>query len=284
MVAKKRGLGRGLDALLPPEEAALPDKGLLEIPLEWIKPGKFQPRNYFAEESIAELSASIKAQGIMQPIVLRSLGKDSFEIIAGERRWRAAQHAGLEKIPAVVRDVDDDAAIAMSLIENIQREDLNPLEEAGALTRLIDDFGFTHQEVADAVGKSRSGVTNMLRLTHLPGPVADMLITGKIEMGHARALLTLTEAQQIETAQTVVDRGLNVRQTEELVRNLGKSKSARKQPRLDADTKRLQENLSMSLGQPVQIRHTTKGKGKLVISYNSLDELDGILSRMGYEE
>ena len=251
MVAKKRGLGRGLDALLPPDDASIPDKGLLEIPLEWIKPGKFQPRNHFAEDSIAELAASIKVQGIMQPIVLRSLGNESFEIIAGERRWRAAQHAGLEKIPAVVRNVDDDAAIAMSLIENIQREDLNPLEEAGALARLIDDFGFTHQEVADAVGKSRSGVTNMLRLTHLARPVAEMLNSGKIEMGHARALLTLTDAQQIETAEIIVEKGLNVRQTEEMVRNLGRARTASKPPPMDADTRRLQENLSLTFGQPV---------------------------------
>lgn len=284
MAAKKRGLGRGLDALLPPEDSRIPDKGLLEIPLEWIKPGKFQPRSYFAEDSIAELAASIRAQGIMQPIVLRALSNDSFEIIAGERRWRAAQQAGLEKIPAVVRDVDDHQAIAMSLIENIQREDLGPLEEAGALGRLIDDFGLTHQEVADAVGKSRSGVTNMLRLINLTDPVAEMLNLGKIEMGHARALLTLNDAQQITVARAVVERGLNVRQTEEMVRTIGKEKTAKKRSAVDADTRRLQENLSMTLGQPVEIRHTSKGKGKLVIGYNSLDELDGILNRMGYRE
>ena len=284
MVAKKRGLGRGLDALLPPEETASATAGLLEIPIEWIKPGKYQPRVYFAEESIAELAASIKAQGIIQPIVLRPVGDESFEIIAGERRWRAAQLAGLAKIPAVVRKVDDDAMIAMSLIENIQREDLNPLEEAGALQRLIDDFGFTHQEVADAVGKSRSGVTNMLRLTHLAKPVADMLMHGEIEMGHARALLTLTASRQEEVARTVIEKGLNVRQTEELVRGLDRAKTAKRQLGIDPDTRRLQENLAMSLGQPVQIQHTARGKGKLVISYNSLDELDGILARMGYQE
>ena len=284
MVAKKRGLGRGLDALLPPEQTASATTGLLEIPIEWIKPGKYQPRAYFAEESIAELAASIKAQGIIQPIVLRPVGDESFEIIAGERRWRAAQHAGLAKIPAVVRKVDDDAMIAMSLIENIQREDLNPLEEAGALQRLIDDFGFTHQEVADAVGKSRSGVTNMLRLTHLAKPVADMLMHGQIEMGHARALLTLTASRQEEVARAVIEKGLNVRQTEELVRGLDRAKTEKRPSQIDPDTRRLQDNLAMSLGQPVQIQHTAAGKGKLVISYNSLDELDGILAQMGYQE
>jgi ParB family chromosome partitioning protein len=177
MAAKKRGLGRGLNAMLPKkEEVAPPKTGLDEIPIEFIQPGKYQPRTYFAEESIAELSDSIKAQGVIQPIVLRPIGDDRYEIIAGERRWRAAQLAGIEKIPAVIRTVDDESALAMSLIENIQREDLNPLEEATALQRLIDDFQFTHQEVADAVGKSRSAVTNTLRLTQLALPVAEMLV------------------------------------------------------------------------------------------------------------
>jgi ParB family chromosome partitioning protein len=227
MAAKKRGLGRGLNAMLPKkEEVAPPKTGLDEIPIEFIQPGKYQPRTYFAEESIAELSDSIKAQGVIQPIVLRPIGDDRYEIIAGERRWRAAQLAGIEKIPAVIRTVDDESALAMSLIENIQREDLNPLEEATALQRLIDDFQFTHQEVADAVGKSRSAVTNTLRLTQLALPVAEMLVAGDLEMGHARALLTLEVNEQVAVAKQVVARGLNVRQTEELVRAAGKTAGA----------------------------------------------------------
>ena len=286
MVTKKRGLGRGLDALLPKKAKLAPPKtGLEEIPIEFIQPGKYQPRVYFAEESIAELSDSIKAQGIIQPIVLRPIANDRYEIIAGERRWRAAQLAGLAKVPAVIRTVDDDSALAMSLIENIQREDLNPLEEATALQRLIDDFQFTHQEVADAVGKSRSAVTNTLRLTQLSPPVAEMLVAGDLEMGHARALLTLEAKEQVVVAKQVVVRGLNVRQTEELIRAARKvAVDGPVKPAQDADTKRLEQNLGQTLGQPVQIKHSRKGAGKLVICYSSLDELDGILSKMGYTE
>ena len=286
MVTKKRGLGRGLDALLPKKEEVTPPKtGLEEIPIEYIQPGKYQPRAYFSEESIAELSNSIKAQGIIQPIVLRPIADERYEIIAGERRWRAAQLAGLVKVPAVIRTVDDDSALAMSLIENIQREDLNPLEEATALQRLIDDFQFTHQEVADAVGKSRSAVTNTLRLTQLSPPVAEMLVAGDLEMGHARALLTLEAKEQVVVAKQVVARGLNVRQTEELIRAARKvAVDGPVKPAQDADTKRLEQNLGQTLGQPVQIKHSRTGAGKLVISYSSLDELDGILSKMGYKE
>ena len=286
MVAKKKRLGRGMNAMIPKKDEVAPPKvGLEEIPIEFIQPGKYQPRTYFAEESIAELSDSIKAQGVIQPIVLRPIGDDRYEIIAGERRWRAAQLAGIEKIPAVIRSVDDESALAMSLIENIQREDLNPLEEATALQRLIDDFQFTHQEVADAVGKSRSAVTNTLRLTQLAPPVAEMLVAGDLEMGHARALLTLEVNGQVAVAKQVVARGLNVRQTEELVRAAGKTAGgAGVKPGQDADTRRLEQSLGQTLGQPVQIRHTKKGTGKLVISYSSLDELDGILSKMGYQE
>lgn len=286
MVAKKRGLGRGLEALLPKKEKVAPLKtGLEEIPIEFIQPGKYQPRTYFAEDSIAELSDSIKAQGVIQPIVLRPIADDRYEIIAGERRWRAAQLAGIDKIPAVIRTVDDESALAMSLIENIQREDLNPLEEATALKRLIDDFQFTHQEVADAVGKSRSAVTNTLRLTQLALPVAEMLVAGDLEMGHARALLTLESNEQVRVAKQVIARGLNVRQTEELVRIAGKiAEGAGEKPGPDPDTRRLEQNLGQTLGQPVQIKHTKRGAGRLVISYNSLDELDGILTKMGYRE
>lgn len=284
MVAKKRGLGRGLEALLPkertPEASAT---GLDEISVEFIRPGRYQPRSHFSEDSIAELADSIRAQGVMQPIVLRSTGNDSYEIIAGERRWRASQLAGLEKIPAIIRTADDESALAMSLIENIQREDLGPLEEAVALQRLIDDFQLTHQEVAQAVGKSRSSVTNTLRLNSLEPGVAELLQNGDIEMGHARALLTLEAGLQRQVAGEIVGKGLNVRQAEALVRNAGQPRKAKNRS-VDADTRRLEENLGMSLGQPVKISHTAKGKGKLIISYSTLDELDGILSKMGYED
>lgn len=288
MVTRKRGLGRGLDALLPKEnKTEAGESGDIpgEVPLEWIRPGKYQPRTHFSEESIEELAESIKAQGVVQPILLRPLDTDRYEIIAGERRWRAAQRAGLEKIPAVVRRVDDESAVAMSLIENIQREDLNPLEEATALRRLIDEFQYTHQEAADAVGKSRSTVTNLLRLVHLAKPVADMLVRRDLEMGHVRALLTLEQQAQAEVADAILARGLNVRQTEALVRSIGKPLPPSGQPvSVDADTRRLEENLGQQLGQPVQVRHSKSGRGKLIITYNSLDELDGILSRMDYQE
>lgn len=298
MVAKKRGLGRGLEALLPKEKGsgdksqapAAAKGGLDDIPLEWIKPGKYQPRSYFGEESIAELAASIKAQGLMQPIVLRALpsqgGEDRYEIIAGERRWRAAQLAGLDKISAVIREVDDESALAMSLIENIQREDLNPLEEAVALQRLIEEFQLTHQQVADAVGRSRSAVSNTLRLTQLSQGVIDMLSRGDLEMGHARALLSLDSGRQGEVARTVVAKGLSVRQTEDMVRKLGHDSPGKPTSAapIDSDTRRLEDKLGQKLGQPVQIKHSSKGRGKLIISYNSLDELDGVLGIMGYEE
>ena len=288
MVAKKRRLGRGLDALLP-KEARVPThphrSGLEEIPLEFIRPGKYQPRSSFTEDSITELAASVKTRGVIQPIVVRPLAENSFEIIAGERRWRAAQQAGLEKIPTMVVAVTDESALAMSLVENIQREDLNPLEEATALQRLVDEFQLTHEEIAEAVGRSRSSVTNTMRLTYLAGPVAEMLARGEIDMGHARALLTLDTHAQETVAKTIVARGLNVRQTETLVRNLGsKPTTGRKSPGKNPDIRRLEGKLGQSLGQPVEIKHTNKGKGKLIINYNSLDELDGILARMGYEE
>lgn len=299
MVAKKRGLGRGLEALLPKEspiespkesqsdqqQADVERNGLLkEIPVEFIQPGRYQPRSHFDEEAIEELAASIKAQGLMQPIVLRRIGEDKFEIIAGERRWRAAQRATLEKIPALIREVSDEAALAMSLIENIQREDLNPLEEAVALQRLIDEFGFTHQKVADAVGKSRSAVTNVLRLTNLAPTVADMLAAGDLDMGHARALLTLPQEVQPQLARDIAAQGLNVRQAEALVREYGKPVEQKPEPSRDADIARLEERLGQIISQPVAVKHSKKGKGKLVISYSSLDELDGILNRLGYEE
>lgn len=288
MVAKKRGLGRGLDALLGAEkrstqkDAGDPSKSLLEeVPIEWIRPGKYQPRKIMDDEPLQELAASIRAQGVMQPIVLRSVSENRYEIIAGERRWRAAQLAGLAKIPAVIKEVNDEAAVAMSLIENIQREDLNPMEEALALQRLIEEFDLTHQEVADAVGKSRTAVTNFLRLINLSSEVSQMLAHGDIEMGHARALLSLSFEQQGSVAREIAAQHLNVRQAEALVRKLLSTKPNKPGAKVDADTRSLENKLAERLGQKVALQHSAKGKGKLVITYNSLDELDGILLHFG---
>lgn len=287
MVARKRGLGRGLDALLGAEPKQTSDSttssksSLDEVPVEWIRPGKYQPRKTMDDEPLQELAASIRAQGVMQPIVLRSVGENRYEIIAGERRWRATQLAGLAKIPAVIREVNDEAAVAMSLIENIQREDLNPMEEALALQRLIEEFDLTHQQVADAVGKSRTAVTNILRLINLSPEVAQMLAHGDIEMGHARALLSLTFEQQGSVAREIASQHLNVRQAEALVRKLLSGKSVKSGEKVDSDTRSLENKLSTRLGQKVNIQHSAKGKGKLVINYNSLDELDGVLRHFG---
>lgn len=286
MATKKRGLGRGLDALLGGDSRKTVTEqvsnGLAEIPVEWIQPGKYQPRRIIDDEALQELAASIRAQGVMQPIVLRSVGENRYEIIAGERRWRATQLAGLDKIPCVIKEVNDEAAVAMSLIENIQREDLNPMEEALALQRLIEEFDLTHQQVAEAVGKSRAAVSNFLRLINLAPEVTQMLVHGDIEMGHARALLSLTNDQQGKLAREIASSGLNVRQAEALVRKLTSGeKPVSQAKKVDSDTKQLENRLSSNLGQPVEIKHTIKGRGKLVIKYNSLDELDGVLSRFG---
>ncbi len=287
MTTKKRGLGRGLDTLLAPEDLAQTAAGQLKnIPLEWISPGRYQPRAHFAKAGIAELAASIKEEGLLQPILLRQFAAEQYEIIAGERRWRAAQEAGLHRLPAIIRSATDEAVMSMSLIENMQREDLNPLEEAIAMQRLIEEFQFTHQQIAQRLGKSRSAVTNSLRLRQLAEPVAAMLLRGALEMGHARALLSLDAAAQIKLARTVIKKGLNVRQTEALVNRNRKSPRlpGGKKSRVDADTRRLENNLSMTLGQPVQIRHSRQGKGKVVIDYNSLDELDGLLEKLGCDK
>ena len=286
MATKKRGLGRGLDALLGGDSRKTVTEpvsnGLAEIPVEWIQPGKYQPRRIIDDEALQELAASIRAQGVMQPIVLRSVGENRYEIIAGERRWRATQLAGLDKIPCVIKEVNDEAAVAMSLIENIQREDLNPMEEALALQRLIEEFDLTHQQVAETVGKSRVAVSNFLRLINLAPEVTQMLVHGDIEMGHARALLSLTNDQQGKLAREIASSGLNVRQAEALVRKLTSGEKPLSQAKkVDSDTKQLENRLSSNLGQPVEIKHTIKGRGKLVIKYNSLDELDGVLSRFG---
>ena len=289
MATKKRGLGRGLDALLGGSTAAaLEDEAvkadsreLQHLPLDLIQRGKYQPRRDMDPSALEELANSIKAQGVMQPIVVRPIGGGRFEIIAGERRWRASQQAGLDSIPAMVREVPDEAAIAMALIENIQREDLNPIEEAVALQRLQQEFELTQQQVADAVGKSRVTITNLLRLIALPEEIKTLLAHGDLEMGHARALLGLPLEQQVEGARHVVARGLTVRQTEALVRQWlnSKDKPAEK-AKADPDINRLEQRLAEKLGAPVQIKHGAKGKGQLVIRYSSLDELQGVLAHI----
>ncbi len=305
---KKRGLGRGLDALLASSnsaavsvsdesaagsavasgdaEQAAPagDNELRHLPVEWIQPGRYQPRRDIQPEALEELAASIKAQGLMQPIVVRPLPEqtDRYEIIAGERRWRASQLAQLDRVPALIRDVPDEAAIAMALIENIQRENLNPMEEAMALHRLQHEFELTQMEVAEAVGKNRATVANLLRLMNLNDDVKVLLEHGDIEMGHARALLGLPLEQQSSAASDVVARALTVRQTEALVRNLLDGKDAAKEgkPAANPDIQRLERMLGDRLGAKVAIQHSAKGKGKLVINYTNLDELDGILEHI----
>ncbi|WP_278413886.1 MULTISPECIES: ParB/RepB/Spo0J family partition protein [Stutzerimonas stutzeri subgroup] len=289
MATKKRGLGRGLDALLGgasvsamQEEAAKVDtRELQHLSLDLIQRGKYQPRRDMDPQALEELAQSIKNHGVMQPIVVRPVSGGRFEIIAGERRWRASQQAGLEKVPALVREVPDEAAIAMALIENIQREDLNPIEEAVALQRLQQEFQLTQQQVADAVGKSRVSISNLLRLIALPEEIKTLLSHGDLEMGHARALLGLPAEQQVEGARHVVARGLTVRQTEALVRQWLSSKETPKaEVKVDPDISRLEQRLAERLGSPVQIKHGQRGKGQLVIRYSSLDELQGVLAHI----
>ncbi|WP_287029316.1 ParB/RepB/Spo0J family partition protein [Pseudomonas sp. UBA6310] len=289
MAIKKRGLGRGLDALLggtsiaamQEEAAQVENRELHHLPLDLIQRGKYQPRRDMDPAALEELAQSIKAQGVMQPIVVRAIDGGRYEIIAGERRWRASQQANLEKIPAMVRDVSDEAAVAMALIENIQREDLNPIEEAFALQRLQQEFQLTQQQVAEAVGKSRVTVTNLLRLIALPEEIKTLLAHGDLEMGHARALLGLPADRQLEAARHVVARGLTVRQAEALVRQwLSDKPQAAEKPKADPDISRLEQRLAERLGSPVQIKHGQKGKGQLVIRYNSLDELQGVLAHI----
>jgi ParB family chromosome partitioning protein len=285
MATRKRGLGRGLDALLGSAQAASTGgegddaEQLRMLPLDLMQRGKYQPRHDMHSESLVDLADSIRAQGVVQPIVVRRIDGGRYEIIAGERRWRAAQQAGLDEIPAVIRNVPDNAAIAMALIENIQRENLNPLEEALALQRLIDEFDMTHQQAAEAVGRSRTAVTNLLRLLDLNEDVKRLVESGELEMGHARALLGLGGARQSEAAHRVASKGLSVRETEQLVRRMLKPATAKPaKPAQDPDIRRFQEELSEKLGARVSIRHGARGKGRLTIEYNSLDELDGILA------
>lgn len=290
MATKKRGLGRGLDALLGgasvsamQEEAAKVDtRELQQLPLELVQRGKYQPRRDMDPQALEELAQSIRNHGVMQPIVVRPVEGGRYEIIAGERRWRASQQAGLERVPALVREVPDEAAIAMALIENIQREDLNPLEESRALQRLIQEFELTHQQAADAVGRSRAAVSNLLRLLELADEVKALLGAGRLEMGHARALLALAGNDQVDGARQVVARGLSVRETERLVKRLLAGAATPPAPprRVDPDIRRLEAELGERLGAKVSLAQGRGGTGRLVISYNSLDELDGILEKI----
>ena len=319
MAAKKRGLGRGLEALLgpsaranqaeatetaspapPPAEVpagtaapelravpapapvpAVPEEGALRtLPVDMIQRGKYQPRVDMHQESLQDLADSISEQGVVQPIVVRGIGEGRFEIIAGERRWRAAQLAGLHEIPAVVREVDDRGAIAIALIENIQRENLNPMEEARALKRLVDEFEVTHEEAAHAVGRSRAAVSNLLRLLDLEEDVKQMVEHGQLEMGHARALLALSGRKQVDAARRVVSGGMSVRATEALVKSLQQSKPVQKTSAKNPDVLHLEARLSDTLGAQVLLHAGRNGKGKLEIRYNSLDELDGILEHI----
>ncbi len=283
---KPKGLGRGLDALLAgTDDRATPasQQALQVLAIDKLQPGKYQPRTRMDDASLAELADSIRAQGVMQPILVRAVDGGRYEIIAGERRWRAAQRAALREVPVLIKTVPDQAALALALIENIQREDLNPLEEAHGLQRLIDEFKLTHEAAAAAVGRSRSAVTNLLRLTQLAKPVQDYLMAGELDMGHARALLGLAMAQQPAAAARVVNGKLTVRDTERLVHAMqmppGSAKLAPKRT-LDADTRRLETELAEALGAKVQIAPAKRGAGKLVIRYSSLEELDGIVAKI----
>ena len=274
---KLKGLGRGLDALLPGNQDAT-DGGQTELPVGLLMPGRFQPRTRMDPESIAELADSIRAQGLIQPILVRPVEHGKYEIIAGERRWRASQLAGLTQVPVIIRAVPDQSALAMALIENIQREDLNPLEEATGIQRLIGEFNMTHDVAAKAVGRSRSAVTNLLRLLNLSKPVQELLMDGKIEMGHARALLAVPGARQLELAQRIVSGNLSVRQTEQLVGQLStQAPSVRGKPKKHRDLEALEEELSEILGTAVKFQSLRGGRGKLTIDYASLDQLDNLL-------
>ncbi len=276
---KPKGLGRGLDALLGSDDSARKD-ATATLPVDAIRPGKYQPRTHMDEKALNELAASIRAQGLMQPLLVRPVGRDQYELIAGERRWRAAQIAGLTEVPVLVRDVQDNAALAMALIENIQREDLNPIEEATGLQRLIEEFRMTHEQAADAVVRSRSATTNLLRLLKLAKPVQAMLMQGALEMGHARALLALEGARQVEAANRIVARGLSARESEALAARLARGSTARRARKTDRDLERLEEETSQRLGTTVRIRPGRKGSGTIVVSYSGLDHLDRLLKKL----
>lgn len=290
MSIKKRGLakGRGLDALLGSiqkeklqlENQSLDHGQLKQVDVKLLKRGEYQPRRFIHEQDLQELASSIEKHGVMQPIVIRPVNDEQhpYEIIAGERRWRAAQLAGLTEIPAIIRDLNDQIAIALALIENIQRQDLNPIDQALALQRFHDEFGLSHQEIAETVGKARTTVSNLLRLLSLADPIKDLMQQGQIDMGHARAILSLKAKEQIDVVQVVVDKALSVRQTEQLVRNWNQPKPEKENVKIAPDIEQLTQKLSERFGAHVKIDHNQKGKGKLVIHYHSLDELDGILN------
>jgi ParB family chromosome partitioning protein len=288
MTVKRRGLGRGLDALLGPAAAGAParatDAGPGRVPVELIERSRFQPRGEINHESLADLADSIRVQGLMQPVVVRPLpgagGATRYELIAGERRWRAAQMAGLSEVPVVVRDVPDDVALALALIENIQRENLSPLDEARALERLVVEFGMTHERAAEAVGRSRTAVSNLIRLLELDDAVKQRLSAGELDMGHARALLALPRSQQAQAATRVAERGLSVRETERLVKRLLAGTTQQAPRRADPDVQQLERELSERLGAKVEVQQSARGKGQLVIRYHSLDELEGILAHI----
>jgi ParB family chromosome partitioning protein len=281
---RHKGLGRGLDALLGGNSKSRErdEDALAQLPVGTLRPGKYQPRTRMDETSLAELADSIRARGVIQPIVVRPVSDTQYEIIAGERRWRAARIAGLDKVPVVIREVPDEAALGIGLIENIQREDLNPIEEANGLARLIGEFKLTHEEVAKAIGRSRAGVTNLLRLLELAPAVQDMVQDARIDMGHARALLSLSKSRQVELANQIAEKGLSVRETERLVQQSTSAAPAARpaSPRLDPDSRRLQEELCESLGATVHLKPRSGGKGSVVIDYSSLDELQGLLKRL----
>ncbi|WP_265945241.1 ParB/RepB/Spo0J family partition protein [Dechloromonas sp. A34] len=280
---KMKGLGRGLDALLSGNDKPHGDDQR-NLPVERLRPGKYQPRTHMDEASLAELAASIKSQGVMQPILVRAVdstpGAERYEIVAGERRWRASQLAGLAEVPVLIRSIPDEQALAMALIENIQRENLNPLEEAQGLQRLIDEFGLTHQQAADAVGRSRPAASNLLRLLQLTAPVQEMLMSGQLDMGHARALLPISSGQQVGLAQRIIQKDLSVRETERLVQQLLNPPKKAAEKTIDRDLLRLQEELSDGLGAGVAIRSNKKGAGKVTIEFSSLEQLDGLISRL----
>jgi ParB family chromosome partitioning protein len=280
---RPKGLGRGLDALLAGSDVVNAAEAQQTLAIDRLRPGKYQPRTQMDDASLDELAASIREHGIMQPVLVRPVDHGRFEIIAGERRWRAAQRAGLKEIPALVKVVPDQSALALALIENIQREDLNPLEEAQGFHRLIEEFGLTHDAVAKAVGRSRSAVTNLLRLRELAPPVQDYLMAGKIDMGHARALIGLAASVQTAAASRIATQGLSVRETEKLVHTLShpsRRRTKRMAPAADPDLARLQEELAETLGASVTIEPKKGGAGRLVIAYSSLDQLDGIIAKL----
>ncbi len=285
-MAKLKGLGRGLDALLGGDEPATAKPVATvsdtprELAIDQLQPGKYQPRTRMDQEALKELAESIKTQGVIQPILVRPVAENKYEIIAGERRWRAARMAGLQAVPVVIRDIPDNQALAVALIENIQREDLNPLEEALGIQRLTNEFGLTHQTAAEALGRSRTAVTNLLRLLELAPPVRDLLADGRLDMGHARALLVLPALRQVELANEIAANGMTVRDVEKRVSELISRPKPRVPRAVDRDVARLQEELAQKLGTSVQIKQKSKGRGALIVEYGSLDQLDALIEKL----